>query len=91
MANNKSVAQSKGPSEQEKPGTVELWQSHPRQQPGTPYWPMGTPDRRRAENAKLRHWMTLGDQALGSEDQIAESDEAPTSLPDENSGVDGPQ
>lgn len=43
---------------------VELWQTHPQHTPVTPHHALNRVERRRAENAAIRRWMELGDQAL---------------------------
>jgi len=49
---------------------VETWHSHPNHKPTTPYELLHNSkygDRRRPENAQIRRWMDLADQALSSD------------------------
>ena len=47
----------------ENPG-VDLWHVHPQHSPVAPHHALSRVERRRAENAAIRRWMELGDQAL---------------------------
>jgi hypothetical protein len=43
---------------------IELWHTHPQHSPVAPHHALSRVERRRAENASIRRWMELGDQAL---------------------------
>ena len=88
MASDNSDPLSKNLPTDENAEKVEIWESHPKQPPVTQYWPTSAPDRRRPENAKMRHWMTLGDQALRDQDITDQADDS-THRGDETSGVNG--
>lgn len=75
MASDKPDSPSTKPSSDENAEAVEIWEPHPKQPPVSQYWPTNAPDRRRPENAKMRHWMTLGDQALRDQDTTEQPDD----------------
>jgi len=55
-------------SDESKNVGVDLWHAHPKQQPAAPYHALNNKlERRRPENATIRRWMELGDQALNNQ------------------------
>jgi len=89
MASDNSDPLSKNPPTDENSQKVEIWESHPKQPQVSQYWPTSAPDRRRPENAKMRHWMALGDQALRDQDITDQPDDDSPHLGDETSDVNG--
>jgi hypothetical protein len=85
MASDKADPPANKNSSDENTAGVDIWEPHPKQQPVSQYWPTSAPDRRRPENAKMRHWMNLGDQAL--RDQETEKPDDSSQLGDETTDV----
>lgn len=89
MASDSSGPLPKNPPTDENSQKVEIWESHPKQPQISQYWPTSAPDRRRPENAKMRHWMTLGEQALRDQEITDHPDDDSTQLDDQSSDVNG--
>lgn len=89
MASDKPDSSPNNHSSDDNTGAVNIWEPHPKQQPVSQYWPTSAPDRRRPENAKMRHWMNLGDQALRDQDTTEEHNNDPSQLADETGDVKG--
>jgi len=89
MASDNSGPLSNNPPTDETSQKVEIWESHPKQPPVSQYWPTSAPDRRRPENAKVRHWMTLGDEALRDQDTVDQPDDDSTHVGDLPGDVNG--
>jgi len=54
--------------------TVESWYSHPSHARVVPYLSSTKWERRKPENAPIRRWMDLADQAMKSQDSEEEED-----------------
>lgn len=73
-----------GPSvnDEGKTAAVDLWHAHPTQQPAAPFHSLNNKlERRRPENAMIRRWMELGDQALNNQREQDGTRNAPLGRP----------
>jgi len=69
-------------NEEGKTAAVDLWHAHPKQQAAAPFHSLHNKlERRRPENAMIRRWMELGDQALNQPGEQDRSRDLPAGRP----------